>query len=314
MRGKPSNQRQGRTGYSVANTGGNNKGGTQNMKNGELTPVGVVRDENSRKASLTPRVFPVRLLRSPIKWFLIGFVLAIQVAAINGQGHAEDQYVTIVMSPVVKQKLQQASSAEQKKIEKAIKYGNKLIQYRFNSEDMNFVEDPGGEVLWEKKMAPIVSMGMEEWEDYRNKRWQSQIETGRHHGGLILVNCMSINLIDINTTYNGIDITYRATLLGKFPYFSTSKGKSLDKVDLSVAGKPYDLILHANKVGLITSEYSTEKYTSSSYFDYRQYLTKENDQLVKALKNSFSAITNNKITSIKSILRDLDKSLAICTK
>jgi hypothetical protein len=43
-------------------------------------------------------------------------------------------------------------------------------------------------------------------------------------------------------------------------------------------------------------------------------LTKENDQLVKALKNSFSAITNNKITSIKSILRDLDKSLAICTK
>jgi len=40
MRGNPVAQGQNRTGFSVAKTGGNNKEGPRNMKNGELTPYG----------------------------------------------------------------------------------------------------------------------------------------------------------------------------------------------------------------------------------------------------------------------------------
>jgi hypothetical protein len=275
-----------------------NKEGAKNMKNGELTFM--------KKLRL------VGIKVKEVKWIFVITTLVLYLAITSLQSQATDQYVTIVISPVVKQKLQQTPPSERKKIEKAIKSGNKLMQLRFNEEDLGFVEDPDGEARWNKKMAPIVMMGMEDWEDYRNNRWEYVIGSDRNHSGVVLVNCMQIKLAEITSINNGTDIKYTTTLLGKFPYISTTKGKQPDTVDLSVAGKSYEILLHADKLGRINSEYSTEKYSSQSYDSYKNYLVREKTRLNKILKINNAVELNNIIKVIDHISSALAKSVAVC--
>ncbi|MCE1227428.1 MAG: hypothetical protein LWW87_13260 [Geobacteraceae bacterium] len=222
-------------------------------------------DENSRKTSLTPWAALKPGSVSGFSRMIVVFMMAMLLFFSVEQSQAAEKYVTIVNSPEVKQKLQQASPAERKRMEKAIKNGNRFIQLRFNDEDTDFYTDPDGDEIWKKKMAPIMSMSLEKWQDYRNARWKIVVDDSKTSGGYLLIACPIVILSQLNINNDITTLIYRATLIGRFPYLG---GRHYEKIDISKSGKHYELQINLNSKHKLLNEYSTEKQIATSNYEY----------------------------------------------
>lgn len=225
------------------------------------------------------------------------------------QSQATEKYVTIVNSPEVKQKLQQASPVERKRMEKAIKNGNRFIQLRFNDEDTYFYDDPDGDEVWKKKMAPIMSMSLEKWQNYRNARWEKVTNATRTRSGYELVSCPEVELKQLHVSSYRVALVYSAVIIGKF---STFGGVTHGEIDTTRLGSVYELEISVGINSKITSEHSLETQLATSYQEYYRFTTFRLNKLL-SIKNK-SEIVKNDISSINDTLNKLNSLLNNCKK
>ncbi|MCE1227457.1 MAG: hypothetical protein LWW87_13405 [Geobacteraceae bacterium] len=257
-------------------------------------------NENARKASLTVISHTLRLLYGAIIAIaFISFSLAEQL-------YAADQYVTIVMSPEVKQKLQKVTPAERNKIEQAIRTGNRYVQLRFNGQGYIASDDPDGDKEWQKTLAPLMAMSQEKWANYVYNNWIIEHNSDDFSRSYGLVVCMNVLLNEISIVEKSTTLKYRAKLTGAFPKFSQ---KNIRNVDFSYSGKQYDIQLLLNNKGKITNEHAENKYLASSYYIKRKSLHRQYKNYIINKQNS---INKNNDKYIK-IIDQLDESIHICS-
>ncbi|MDP2805480.1 MAG: hypothetical protein Q8O24_06010 [Gallionellaceae bacterium] len=254
-----------------------------------------------------------RLKSAHFLWaILIGLPLSAQADALPFSYWKDDSHVSVVISPSVQQMIQQANQKESTNIKRAIKVGNIFVRRRFNNDDQY---DAEFDELWSKIVGPLMAMSGEEWGVIWAERWTTYRSVGKH-GVSVLLACPEVNLTEIKTKPDGINLIYRATLIGS--YIRDYPKIGIHSIDKARSGQSYELRVEIGSRGKITDVTSSEKELAYEY----HYQKKSMKRAVQMYKNQAAAGRGGAkfLEEVKTLnvviskaISELDAATSICS-
>jgi hypothetical protein len=119
---------------------------------------------------------------------------------------ARDHTFTVSVSDVVQEQINSASPSKRKKLEAAVRAGNKFIPYHFDG-SAHEAEEPEGWKFWQQKILPLINKNARQWlGDGQDANLKKLEIDGRADGptamGAIVAVCPNIKLVAVSTAEN----------------------------------------------------------------------------------------------------------------
>lgn len=145
---------------------------------------------------------------------IIFISLAMMVLLSSQVCAAKSEAVTVSISPVVQEQIQQASPNERKKMEAAISTGNKFIPHHFNGKA--YARNDEKELkFWMKNIRPLVNRVSADWynpgEIYAESAPALVINGKKVHEEVV---CPQPELISVNRVNDQFQLNYRTKIIG----------------------------------------------------------------------------------------------------
>lgn len=233
-----------------------------------------------------------RQVKSIRVWLFAGFLISLGSPEVWGKTIIPLQ---VIRAPQLEQQVSAVPPAERKRIEDAIRVGNRFVNARFSFAD--FPDHPDSWEDWERDVGPLMAMGVEAWEKVWEKEgWDIGINYRQFVNGRLLA-CPSVQLEEVVRSGQATRLRYRATLIG----ISIEAGDSVTapqglSMDISRQRQSYVIDVELNQKDRITAVRTPEKTVAAGYQIESNFYDKRVKSILKLPLGMRIAGTNKVIT------------------
>ena len=144
---------------------------------------------------------------------LLAVVGGVVFLVASAQG-AEKERITVTISPVVQEQMQKMSPRERKKVEAAVRAGNRFIPFYFDgsANDLTFEDSIKA---WRKNIRPLVNKDFIKWGEMLSEKQSGvELEIAERELSSDAFVCPQIELTGFQISPKIIDLNYRAKVAG----------------------------------------------------------------------------------------------------